>query len=403
LILNGVTAVFINGCEECLLVDNRSYEKRQVGKPTAEAVVRGSQEAFVEDLRTNITLIRRIIKNKDLVTEFIQIGKTDHNVCAVMYMKNIVNTQVLKEVKRRITGLDIDFLPDDGMLGQLIEDHPFSLFPQIVSTERPDRACSFLMDGKVLYITYGTPIASAAPATLYHMFHTSEDTSLRWMYGTLIRYIRFLATVIAILLPGLYLALSLFHQEMIPTELLEVLQKSRENVPFPGLLEVLILEFMFEIIREGGIRVPGTIGQTMGMVGSIILGQAAVAAGLVSPMVIIVVALTAMSSFAIPNYSVSFGVRIIRFFFTFLGAIAGFYGISAGLCIFLGFMCSMHSFGMPFLSPIAPKTKSGSDIIDRRPIWMRKTRPDFLNTVNRNRTGGTVRKWVDQDMGGNEK
>jgi spore germination protein KA len=182
---------------------------------------------------------------------------------------------------------------------------------------------------------------------------------------------------------------------MIPTELLEVLQKSRESVPFPALLEVLILEFMFEIIREGGIRVPGTIGQTMGMVGSIILGQAAVAAGLVSPMVIIVVALTAMSSFAIPNYSVSFGVRIIRFFFTFLGAIAGFYGISAGLCIFLAFMCSMHSFGMPFLSPIAPKTKSGSDIIDRRPIWMRKTRPDFLNTVNRNRTGSTVRKWVD--------
>jgi spore germination protein KA len=219
----------------------------------------------------------------------------------------------------------------------------------------------------------------------------------------MIRYIRFIATIIATLLPGMYLALVLFHQEMIPTELLEVLQKSRENVPFPSLLEILILEFVFEIIREGGIRVPGTVGQTMGMVGSIILGQAAVSAALVSPMVIIVVSLTAMSSFAIPNYSVSFGVRILRFFFTILGAIAGFYGISAGLCVFLAFLCSMHSFGMPFLAPIAPKTKSGSDIIDRRPIWMRRNRPDFLNTINRNRTHGKVRKWADQGAGGKDQ
>jgi spore germination protein KA len=220
------------------------------------------------------------------------------------------------------------------------------------------------------------------------------------MYGTFIRYIRFIATIIATLLPGVYLALVLFHQEMIPTELLEVLQKARENVPFPSLLEVLILEFTFEIIREGSIRVPGTVGQTMGMVGSIILGQAAVSAGLVSPMVIIIISLTAMSSFAIPNYSVSFGIRILRFFFTFLGAIAGFYGISAGLCIILGFLCSMHSFGMPFLAPIAPKTKAGSDIIDRSPIWMRRNRPDFLNTVNRNRSHGTIRRWAGQGAGG---
>jgi spore germination protein KA len=209
-----------------------------------------------------------------------------------------------------------------------------------------------------------------------------------------------IATCIALFLPGMYLALTLFHHEMIPTELLASLAKAREHLPFPTVIEILLMEVSFELIREAGIRVPGVIGQTLGIIGAIILGQAAVAAGLVSPVLIIVISITGLGSFAIPNFSLAFGVRISRFFFIFCGAVAGFYGIAAGIFIFGGFACSMKSFGVPYFSPVAPKTKSGRDTIWRMPAGMQKTRPDFLNTRNRTRMESPVRGWAAQGKKG---
>jgi spore germination protein KA len=398
-VLNGLTAVFVEGSSECIVVETRGYESRSVTTPQTEAVVNGSQEAFVENLRTNLTLIRKIIKSRDLITEIIPIGRVDQINCAIVYMNEIANPKIVEEVKRRINNLDIDFAIGDGVLDQLIEDHPYSIFPQIISTERPDRTASFLINGKVALICDGIPFVSIVPTSFFNMFHTSEDTVMRWQYGTFLRYVRLIASFSAAFLPGLYIALTLYHKEMIPNELMASLHKARENVPFPTVVEVLLMEISFEIIREAGIRVPGVIGQTLGIIGAIVLGQAAVSAGLVSPVLIIIVAITGLGNFTIPNFGLAFAIRILRFLFIFLGAMAGFYGISAGMFVFWGIACSMKSFGVPYFSPVAPKTKSSPDVITRAPIWRQTERPDFLNTLNRKRGGRPVRKWTGAGKG----
>lgn len=402
-ILNGLTALFVEGNQECVLIESRGYEKRSVSTPLDESVIKGPQEAFTENLRTNLTLVRKIIKNKDLVTEMMPMGKAENTTCAIMHIKGITNPKIVQEVKRRIGSINIDFIAGDGGLDQLIEDHPFSLFPQILSTERPDKTASFLIDGKVAIICDGSPYASIAPITFFRFFHTSEDTTLRWQFGTFLRLIRMVAAFLATFLPGLFVALTLYHQEMIPTELLFSLSRARENIPIPSILELLVMELFFELMREAGVRLPGAIGQTLGIIGAIILGSAAVAAGIVSPILIMVVSITGLCSFAIPNYSIAFGVRITRFIFFFFGAIAGFYGIAAGIFIFGGLACSMKSFGVPYFSPVAPKTKANHDIGIMAPSWTLKERPDFLNTNNRKRTSGTVRGWIQQANRGNGK
>jgi spore germination protein KA len=396
-ILNGDTALFVDGCNACIMINTRGYEKRSVDKPIIENVVLGSQEGFTEHLRTNITLIRKIIKNKNLISEMINIGQTNHVFCAVLYMNGIVNQEVVKEVKKRINSIDADFIIGSSMLGQYIEDNSFMLFPQMLTTERPDRAASFLMEGKVIIIADGIPFAEAVPITFYHLLQTSEDSMLRWQYGTFLRIIRMFGVFISTLLPALYVGVVMFHQEMIPTELLASIVRTKENVPFPTIIEIMLLEISFELIREGGIRVPGVIGQTLGIIGALILGQAAVTAGLVSPILIIVVAVTGLGSFAIPNYPLGIGLRILRFFFTLLAGIIGFYGISVGLFVVACLTCNMKSFGVPFLSPVAPKTKANPDLIIRQPIWKQETRPDFLNVPNRKRQSKNSNGWVKQN------
>lgn len=398
-VLNGLTALFIEDCEQCILIESRGFEKRNVSSPLTETVVRGPQEAFIENLRTNITLVRRIIRNKDLVTEMIPVGNENNMTCAILYMKKLANPKIIEEVRRRICSIDLDFISTDGVLDQLIEDHPLSLFPQILSTERPDRTASFLIEGKVAIICDGTPFASVVPVTFFHMLHTSEDYSLRWQGGTFLRIIRLIAATLAVFLPGLYIALTLYHQEMIPTELLVSLSKARENIPFSTFAELLMMEVSWELVREAGVRVPGVVGQTLGIIGAVILGQAAVAAGLVSPILIIIVAITGMANYAIPNFGLSFGIRILRFAFILLGAIAGFYGIAAGVFIFGGLACSMKSFGVPYFSPVAPKTKSSPDIISRLPTWLQNTRPDAINPQKRQRSGKVVRGWTKERRG----
>ena len=275
-ILNGLSALFVEGCGECIIIETRGYEKRNVDTPKTETVVKGSQEGFTENLRTNVALIRKIIKNENLVTEMLSVGNTNHSNCAIMYLEGITNPKVIQEVKKRLERIDTDFVLGDGMIVQFIEVNSFMLFPQNASTERPDRTASFIMEGRVVIIAEGTPFALSAPVTFFGLFHTSEDTFVRWPGGTFLRLIRIFGLFCATFLPGLYVALTLYHIEMIPTELLISIAKAKELVPFPTLLEVLIMEIAFELIREGGIRVPSVIGQTLGIVGALILGQAAV-------------------------------------------------------------------------------------------------------------------------------
>lgn len=396
-ILNGMSALFVEGCSECILIETRGYEKRNVEAPKVETVVKGPQEGFTENLRTNVILIRRIIKNENLVTEMLPVGNTNHSNCAVMYLEGIANSKVIEEVKKRLNRIDADFIMGDGMLEQYIEDNSLMLFPQMISTERPDRTASFIMEGKVVIIGEGTPFALTAPVTFFGLFHTSEDVFVRWPGGNFLRLIRIFGLLSATFLPGLYVALTLYHVEMIPTELLISIAKAKELVPFPTLLEVLIMEISFELIREGGIRVPNVIGQTLGIVGALILGQAAVAAGLVSPMLVIIVSITGLGSFAIPNYTLAIAIRIERFLFIFAGAVLGFYGISLMAVIITFLVCSMKSFGVPYLAPVAPKTKANVDVFFRFPIWAHKKRPDVLNTPNKKRKGNNMKLWISED------
>ena len=392
-IVSGLTALFIDGCEDCLIMETRGFERRNIAPPATETVIKGPQEGFTETLRTNITQIRRIVKSENLITEFEFISKKNNFLCAVMYMEGIANPKLVQEVKRRIKNLDVDYISGSGMLEQLIEDKSYMIFPQIITTERPDRTASFLMEGKVVIICEGTPFALAMPAVFFDFFHTSEDANLRWQYGTFLRIIRLIGIFLATFLPGMYTALILFHQEMIPTSLLSSIVATRINVPFPTLLEILLMEFSFELIREGGVRVPGVTGNTLGIIGALILGQAAVEAGLVSPILIIIVAVSGLGSFSIPNYSLSLAIRIIRISFIVFGQIAGFFGISVAFTILCAFALGMKSFGVPFFTPVVPVTRSNRDKIIRAPVSEQVSRPDWLNTRDERRTGDRPLGW----------
>lgn len=393
-VLNGITAVFIDGCEECMIIENQGYEKRSIDKPVTEDVIRGAQEGFTENMRTNITLIRRIIKNKNLITEIMPVDKTNKTNCAMLYVKGIANPAVIREVKRRITNLNIDFISGSGMLEELISDHTLMPFSQIMTTERPDRAASHIMGGKVILVIDGVPFISSIPMSFFETIHSPEDFSLKWQFSLFLRYLRVFALFVTLLLPGLYGSIILFHQEMIPTELLNSIVKSRENVPFPTMVEIVFLEIAFELIREGGIRVPGVIGNTLGIVGALILGQAAAQAQLVSPIIIIIIAIVGISSFAIPSYSMAFELRLLRFAFIFSGAIAGFYGISVAFVITLGLASSVKSFGVPYFTPVAPKTKANPDVISSLTSYKQKMRPDFVNPMNKYKAGKVTEEWL---------
>jgi spore germination protein KA len=291
---------------------------------------------------------------------------------------------------------------EPGQVEQMIEDYPNSLFPQSLITERPDRVAQHLVEGKVAILFDGSPFGMVLPITLFTLMQTSEDYYLRPAFGTLLRLVRVAAIFIAYLLPGLYLAVVIHHHAIIPPDLLLAIAGSREGVPFPSWLEVLIMEISFEVIREAGIRVPGVIGPTLGIVGAIVLGQAAVSAGIVSPILIIIVAVTALSAFAIPNYQLQFSTRIIRFGYIIMGYSLGLFGIVLGLTAQLLYICGLTSFGIGYLSPVAPSTKRDKDIIVRKSLWTDQNRPDYIQSPKRQKQPEIGRQWTKEDSYGEE-
>jgi len=396
-ILSGNTLLYTDGCNYYITNETKGFPARMVEKPVVEGVILGAQEAFNETLRTNVTLVRKIIKNPNLTTEFITLGRKSQLQCAIMYINGLTNPAIVDEVKRRINNIDIDYSQGDGMLEQLIEDNTYSIIPTVLTTERPDRTASHLIEGRVAILAEGAPFSKVVPVTLYTLIHSTEDANMRWPFGTFLRFIRLLGTFFATLLPALYLAITNFHQEMIPTDLLIAIVKAKENVPFPTIVEVLLMEVSFELIREAGIRIPGVIGNTLGIIGALILGQAAVQANIVSPVLIIVVAITGLGNFAVPNVSLALGVRLLRFVFIFLGAFLGFYGITAVFMIIGMYLVSQKSFGVPFVAPVAPRTKRSSDLMIRSPIWKQEKRPDGLNPIGAGRQPKVTRKWTQED------
>jgi spore germination protein KA len=393
-VLMGSTIVLVDYCPQAIIVETKGWEHRSVERPFSEMVIRGPQEGFTETLRVNTALIRKSLHSPNLVTEFFKIGRLNRVDCAVMYLAGLTSPELLGEVKRRVHSINTDYIGESGMLEQFIEDSHFNLAPQTVFTERPDRVIAGLAEGQVAILVDGNPYALLVPATFFAVFQNPEDAYVRWPYGTFLRFIRLLGLFLATFLPGIYIAVVTHHHEIIPTDLLLAISANRENVPFPSIIEVLIMEVSFELIREAGIRIPGPIGPTLGIVGALILGQAAVAANIVSPILIVIVAVTALGSFVVSNYSLSLAARFLRFFYILLGSFMGIYGLMLGIFIHLHFLAAAKSFGVPYLVPLAPQTKTSPDMLYRGPVWQQEIRPAYLKTKQERRQPDVSRGWL---------
>ncbi|WP_026574187.1 spore germination protein [Bacillus sp. UNC438CL73TsuS30] len=359
------------------------WEQRSIQEPTAETVVRGPRDGFIETISTNIVLIRRKIKSPNLKTKTIQVGKYSQTKVVILYMEGIADQKIIEEVQNRLNRIEIDGILESGYLEEFIKDYPYSPFPQVLNTERPDVTAASLLEGNVVILTDGTPFALIAPTTFYSLLQSAEDYYEGFLSGTLIRWLRYIFLLIALLLPSVYVAILTYHQEMIPTSLLISVAKSREQIPFPALIEALLMEITFEALREAGIRLPKNIGSAISIVGALVIGQAAVSAGLVSAPMVIVVAITGISSFLIPRYSASIALRILRFPIMFLAGTLGLVGIMLALLTIIVHMCTIRSFGIPYLQPMAPMKKSDmKDVLIRAPWWSLKKRPNWSSKYN---------------------
>lgn len=390
----GNCALFIDTLNIAFSIEVKGFKSRSVSNPNNEIVVRGSQEAFVEVIRTNTSMLRRIINNENLIIENTTVGKISNTKIAICYIKNIVNDDLVAEVKYRINNLDIDYLISSGQLEQFIQDDAAIVFPEIIATERPDKTANHLLEGRVAVIVNGSPYVLIMPGVLIDFMSSPEDLNLKFQYSNLLRIIRYVAAFLALFLPGLYVAITNYHQELIPTELLFAISASRETVPFPIIFEILIMEIAFELIREAGLRVPSPIGPTIGIVGALILGESAVSANVVSPILIIIVAITGICSFAIPDFSLSFTLRFFRFLYIILGYLLGLLGIGLGIFIHAIILSNVKSFGVPYLSPYLPISNSTSEASTfLPPIWKRERRADFLNVKKKKSQSKFSMKW----------
>ena len=390
---SGNCALFIDTIDIAFDIEVKGFQQRSLGNPNNEIIIRGSQVGFTENLRTNTSLIRRYINNENLVIESVEVGKISKTSCAICYLKNVANSDLVAEVRYRINNLSIDYLISSGQLEQLIQDADSPSLPQMIATERPDRTSSLLFDGRIAIIVNGSPYVLVVPAVFSDFIASPEDFNLRHQYSNFMRTLRIVALGFSLLLPGIYMAITNFHQELIPTELLYTIISARETVPFPVLFEILIMELSFELIREASIRVPSPIGSTIGIVGALILGQAAVDASIVSPILIIIVSFTAICSFSIPDFSLGFHFRIMRFIYILLGAMAGFLGIAAGICVHLIILNNLKSFGVSYLGKsIFKHNRAGNGLI-LSPAYHRENRSEFLKVKRPKMQDDISMKW----------
>ncbi len=388
--------VILMGMAQALVCSFSRFKMRAISTPINETVIRGSQEAFTEGIESNMSQLRRILRCPDLVMEMITLQDMARTRVCICSMAHVTNPRLLAEMHRRITNIGPIPHVAPGLVEQHIEDHSRSIFPTIIYTERPDLTSRYIAQGQVALFIDNLPLVLVAPSTFWMQLATAEDANLRPWYANFLRSIRLLALVVALVLPGLYVGLTNFQQEMIPSDLLLAMTVARQNLPFPTVVEVLILEVAFELIREASIRVPHVIGSTIGIVGALILGQSAVDANLVSPVVVIVVALTGMGSFAIPNQSIGFAFRILRYSYTVISFLLGFFGIAVLFSIMIVYMSSMQSFGVPYLTPIAP-LRSKEEGFLRKSVLAYSTRPaSFRSLPTEN-----LEVQEKDDMGGN--
>ena len=395
-ILSGDAALFANGCETALIISSKGFPVRGISEPESEVVLRGSKDSFNENLRTNTALIRRRIKDTRLKVKQKQVGYRSRTNIALLYIDDLVEPGVVERLEAQIDEIVVDGIFDNGMLEHLLEKKPFSPFPQYQHTERPDKASSGIMEGRVAVVVDNSPGVLLLPVTIHCFFQASDDYYNRFYVSSLERCLRYLAAFIAIGVPGLYIALFNFHTEVLPTSLVLSFASARLGVPFPVVIELLLMELSFEMLREAGVRMPGQMGNTIGVVGGLIVGQAAVEAGLVSTIAVIVVSLTAIASFSIPNESFTSTFRLLKFVIMGMCALWGIYGFFIGLLGVFIHLCSLNSYGIPYLMPSVSSSVMDSntqkDYIMKWPIRSMVKRPIFTRRDARIRMRNQGRK-----------
>ena len=392
----GCCAVFFDGYNKSVILDVRGWEHRGIDKPENEKSIYGPQEAFSEMLRANTVLVRKIIKDEHLIAECIKVGRKSKTRGVMLYISDIANPCLVDEVRKRLNGIDMDYVISIEETALMMEESTFSPTTHFLQTERPDRVARALAEGRIAFIMNGSPQALIMPTNIFELTHAVSDDYLRVPYANMARIVRGAAIFFSVLLPALYLAVTLFHQEIIPTYLLYSISAARESVPFPSIVELLLMDLSFEMIREAGIRMPGQIGSTLGIVGGLILGQAAVSAKIVSPIMIIIIAITGIGSFATSDYSLSWSFRVLKLIFILLASMMGFYGIAIGIFLYALCLGAQKSFGVPFLSPpLKARSRNMANAVFVNPIWRREKRPGFLYTQKTDEEPKISRNWKD--------
>ncbi|PLR98924.1 hypothetical protein CVD19_04125 [Bacillus sp. T33-2] len=376
LVLSGNAALFVDDMQEALLIAARGGTRRGVEEPVTEASIRGPREGFTENLRTNTALVRFRLKSPKLKMEPFVLGEQTQTNIALCYIEGIISGNVLDEVRKRLKRIKIDSILESGYIEELIEDNPYSPFPQMQYTERPDAVAGQLLEGSFAIFVDGTPFVLVGPITFWQMLHASEDYYERFYVGNFIRWLRYFFLMVALFTPALYIAVTTYHHDMLPSTLILSIAAAREAIPFPAIVEALIMEVAFEALREASVRLPKTIGQAVSILGALVIGQAAVEAGIVSAPMVIIVSLTGIASFTIPRFNFAIAVRLMRFPMMFMAAAFGLYGMIIFSTMLITHLCQLNSFGVPYFSGIAPFRKNEvKDILGRAPWWRMFSRP----------------------------
>ncbi|MDQ0113595.1 spore germination protein [Paenibacillus harenae] len=389
----GYCIIMVEGVARAIAANVVGGPRRGVEEPKTEMVIRGPREGFTESVRANTAMLRRKIRSPRLWMEQVTIGDLTQTPVSFMYIKGLAGEDVIDDLRERLKSIEIDGILESGYIEELIGDQKWTPFPTVMSNERPDVIAANLLEGRVAVLVDGTPFVLVVPATLNVFFQSAEDYYQRFDIATFLRLLRFVSFFIALLMPSVYVAIIGYHQEMIPTQLLLKLAAQREGVPFPAYLEAFIMELVFEILREAVVRMPSAAGNTISIVGGLVIGQSVVEAGIVSPAVVIVVSFTAIASFVSPNYSLGIAARLLRFFLLLAASTLGFYGIALVTLFILLHLCNIRSFGVPYMTPFAPFV--GPDLKDtfvRAPLWLMKERPQRIKSDNK------VRQQVDPEL-----
>ncbi|MGE5551249.1 MAG: spore germination protein [Bacteroidota bacterium] len=397
-LLHGNTLILLAGERRFIVAGSKGSPHRQIGKPVSERVVKGSQESLVEDLETNLALIRKHLRTPRLRVQEAEVGTLSRTRCAVLHVDGITNPRLVKEVLRRVHGIKTSFIMDSGELEQLIEDNTYFPYAQILSIERPERVAAALAEGKVAVLVDGSLLALVMPATFPGLLHTAEDYSTRWPNAIYQRFVRVIAVFVILFGPALYLAYNLYQPEFLPTDLLFTLIDIKQRTPLPTIIELLFLELVFEFLREASIRSPQYLSMPLIIGVAIFLGLAAIFTNIVNPVLLFIVAFTGIGAFVIPEFSTSVSYRLTRYFYIASALAFGFIGIAFSAYLHLFILVRQKSFGVPMLAPIAPLTRRSRDIVLMRPTVQRGKRPDQFDPLQVRRQPKRAQIWKEEEQ-----